>query len=145
MNTDAGRKAKVFFKLKNNVVFGKNMENVGEHRDIKLVTIEKRKYYLVSEPNYHATKFSPENLLALEIKRTQILMNKPIYLGLSVLEISKIVMYEFLNDYKKPKHGEKAKLCYMDTNSLIVYINTDDDIYKDIADIKDVKTRFVTL
>ena len=100
MNTDAGRKAKVFFKLKNNVVFGKNMENVGKHRDIKLVTIEKRKYYLVSEPNYHATKFSPENLLALEIKRTQILMNKPIYLGLSVLEISKIVMYEFLNDIK---------------------------------------------
>ena len=59
-------------------------------------------------------------------KKTQLFINKPIYLGLSTLEISKIVIYEFWYDYVKPKYGEKAKLCYMDTNSFIVYIKTED-------------------
>ena len=68
-------------------------------------------------------------------------MNKPVYLGLLILELSKILMYEFWYDYVKPKYGEKAKLCYMDTDSFIVYIKTD-DIYKDIAE--DVETRFDT-
>ena len=68
-------------------------------------------------------------------------MNKPVYLGLSILELSKILMYEFWYDYVKPKYGEKAKLCYMDTDSFIVYIKIE-DIYKDIAE--DVKTRFDT-
>ena len=68
-------------------------------------------------------------------------MNKPVYLGLSILELSKILMYEFWYDYVKPKYGEKVKLCYMDTDSFIVYIKTD-DIYKDIAE--DVETRFDT-
>ena len=68
-------------------------------------------------------------------------MNKPVYLGLSILELSKTLMYEFCYDYVKPKPGEKAKLCYMDTDSFIVYIKTD-DIYKDIAE--DVETRFDT-
>ena len=68
-------------------------------------------------------------------------MNKPVHLGLSILELSKILMYEFWYDYVKPKYGEKAKLCYMDTDSFIVYIKTD-DIYKDIAE--DVKTSFDT-
>ena len=75
------------------------------------------------------------------MEKTEILMNKPVHLGLSILELSKILMYEFLYDYVKPKYGEKAKLCYMDTDSFIVYIKTD-DIYKDIA--KDVETRFDT-
>ena len=68
-------------------------------------------------------------------------MNKPVHLGLSILELSKILMYEFWYDYVKPKYGEKVKLCYMDTDSFIVYIKTD-DIYKDIAE--DVETRFDT-
>ena len=68
-------------------------------------------------------------------------MNKPVYLGLSILDLSKIVMYEFWYDYVKPKYGENAKLCYMDTDSFIVHIKTD-DTYKDIA--KDVETRFDT-
>ena len=68
-------------------------------------------------------------------------MNKPVYLELSMLELSKILMQEFWYDYIKPKYGEKAKLCYMDTDSFIRYINTD-DIYKDIAE--DVETRFDT-
>ena len=75
------------------------------------------------------------------MKRTQILTNKVAYLDLSVLEISKIVMYEFCYDYVKLEYGQKAKLCYMDTNSFIVYIKTE-DIYSDIA--KDIETRFYT-
>ena len=79
----------------NNAVFGKTMENVRKHRDIKLVTTERRKNYFVSEPNYHTTKIFTENLLAIEMKKTEILMNKPFCLGLSILELSKISMYEF--------------------------------------------------
>ena len=116
----------------NNAVFGKTIENVRKHRDIKLVTTERRRNYLVSEPNYQTKKFFTENLLAIEMKKTEILINKPVCLELSILELSKILMYEFWYDYVKPKYGEKAKLCYMDTDSFIVYIKTD-DIYKDIA------------
>ena len=99
----------------NNATFGKTMENVGKHRDTKLVTTERRRNYLVSEPNYHTTKFFTENLLAIEMKRTEILMNKLFYLGISILELSKILMHEFWYDYKKTKHDEKGKVCYMDT------------------------------
>ena len=83
---------KYFFKLMNNSVSGKTVENVKEHRDIKLITTEKWKNYLVSEPNYHTTKFFLKNLLAIAMKKAQILMNKPVYLGLTILEISKIGM-----------------------------------------------------
>ena len=80
----------------NNSVFGKTMENVRKQRDIKLVTTEKRRNYLLSEPNDHITKFFTKNLLALEVKKkTQILKNKSVYLGLSILDLSKIVMHEF--------------------------------------------------
>ena len=102
----------------NNEVFGKTMENVRKHRDIKLVTTKRRRNCLVSEPNYHTTKFFPENLLVRKMKKTKILMNKPVCLRFSILELSKILMYEFWYDYVKPKYGEKAKLCYMDTVSL---------------------------
>ena len=90
MNTDLRKKAKNdfetdFLKLINNAVFGKTMENVRKHRDIKLVTTERRRNYLVSEPNYHTRKFFTENLLAIEMKKTEILMNKPVCLGLSIL------------------------------------------------------------
>ena len=73
----------------NNSVFGKTMENLRKHRDIKLVTIDKRSSQLVSEPNYHATKWFSENLLAIEMKKTKVKMNKPIYLGFLILEIVK--------------------------------------------------------
>ena len=95
----------------------------------------------MSEPNYHTTKWFSENLLAIEIKKTKVKMNKPIYLGLSILEISKTLMYEFWYDYMKPKYGDNVKLCYMDTNSSITHIKTD-DFYKVIAD--DVEKRFDT-
>ena len=115
MNTTLGQKAKNnlekdFFKLMNNAVFEKTMENVRKRRNIKLVTTERRRNCLVSEPNYHTTKFFTENLLAIEMRITQILMSKPVYLGLSILDLSKTVMYEFWYDYVKPKYGENAKL-----------------------------------
>ena len=81
---------------------------------------------MVSEPNYRTTKNFSKDLLAIEMKRARILLNKPVYLGLTMLEISKIVMCEFCVDYVKPKYGEKAKLCYIDTDSFIVYIKTED-------------------
>ena len=86
----------------NNAVFGKTMENVRKNRDIKLVTIDGRNY-LVSEPKNHAKKFFKENLLAIEMKKTEILINNPVYLGLSILELSEILMYEFWYDYAKLK------------------------------------------
>ena len=73
----------------NNSVFGKTMENVRKHRDIKLVTAEEKRIKLVSEPNYHATKHFSENLLAIEMKKTKVKMNKPVYLDMSILDISK--------------------------------------------------------
>ena len=125
----------------NNSVSGETMENVRKHRDIKLVTTEKRRNYLVSEPNYHSTKFFSENLLAIEMTKTQMFMSKPVYLSLSILDLSKKVMYEFLYDYIKPKYNEnqekKGKLCYMDTDSFFVYTKAED-----IA--KDVEVRFGT-
>ena len=141
MNTKLRTKAKNdfekdFFKLMNNSVFGKTMENARNHRYIKLVTTNERRNKLVSEPNYRTTKHFSENLLAIVIRKTRIIRNKPVYLGQAILGISKILMYEFWYDYLKPKYGEKAKLCYMDTDSFIIHIETE-DFYKDIA--KDVK------
>ena len=95
-------------------------------KHIKLIAAERRRNYLRSEPSYCTTKFFTENLFALEMKKTEILMNKPVHLGLSILELSKILMYEFWYDHVKPKYSQKVKLCYMNTDSFIVYIKTDD-------------------
>ena len=86
---------KDFFKLMNNSVFEKTMENVRNHRDIKLVTTDERRNELVSEPNYHTAKYFSENLLAIKMRKTKIKMNKPVYLGQAILDISKTLMYEF--------------------------------------------------
>ena len=122
---------KDFFKLMNNSVFGKTMENVRKHRDIKLVTTEEKRIKLVSEPNYHTTKHFSKNLLAIEMKKTKVKMNKPVYLGMSILDISKTLMYEFWYDYLKPKYKDNAKLCYMDTDSFVLNIFTE-DFFEDI-------------
>ena len=90
----------------NNADFGKTMENVKKHRNYKLVTTESKRNYLLSEPNHHPTKFFTEYLLATKIRKIQILMNKLLYLGLSILDLSKSVMYEICYDYVKPKYGE---------------------------------------
>ena len=146
MNTELRKQAKNdfekdFFQLINNSVFGMTMKNVRKHRDIKLVTSDKRRNRLVSEPNYHTTKYFSENLLTIEMKRIKVKMNKAVYLCLSILEISKTLMYEFWYNYIRPKYQDNAKLCYMDTDSFIINIKTE-DFYDDIAD--DVEKRFDT-
>ena len=130
---------KDLFKLMNNAVFGKTMENIRKHRDIKLVTTDKKRKKLVSEPRYHTMNYISEDLSIIEMNKTKVKMNKPIYLGLSILDISKILMYEFWYDYMKPKYGNRVKLCYMDTDSFVMNIKTN-DFYKDIAN--DVEKRF---
>ena len=127
MNTKLRQKAKYsfekyFFKLMNNAVFGKFMENGRKYRDIKLATTEKRRNYLVSEPNYHTTKFFAENVLATDMKKGQILMSTPVYLGLSIIDLSKTAMCDFWYDYAKPKYCKNLKLCYMETGSFIVHV-----------------------
>ena len=146
MNTELRKAAKNdfekdLFKLMNNSVFRKTMENIRKHRDIKLVTTDKKRSKLVSEPNYHTINLISEDLLIIEMKKTKVKMNKPIYLGLSILEISKTIMYKFWYDYMKPKYNDNVKLCYMDTDSFIMNIKTN-DFYKDISN--DVENRFDT-
>ena len=144
MNTELRKLAKNdfekdLFKLMNNSVFGKTMENIRKHREIKLVTTDKKRSKLVSEPNYHTINLISEDLSIIEMKKTKVKMNQPIYLGLSILEISKTLMYEFWYDYMKPKYNGNVKLCYMDTDSFIINIKTN-DFYEDIA--SDVENRF---
>ena len=90
---------KDFFKLMNNSVFGKIIENVRKHRDIKLVTTDKRRSTLASEPNYHSTKYISKELSIIEMRKSKVKMNKPIYLGQAILDISKTLMYEFWYDH----------------------------------------------
>ena len=118
------------------------MENIRKHREMKLVTIDKKRSKLVSEPNCHTINLISEDLSIIEMKKTKVKMNKPIYLGLSILEISKILMYEFWYDYMKPKYNDNVRLCYMDPDSFMMNIKTN-DFYKDISD--DVDNRFDTL
>ena len=125
MNTKLRKEAKNefekdFFKLMNNSVFRKTMENVRKNRDIKLVTTEEKRIKLVPEPNYHTTKHFSKKFLAIEMNKTKAKMNKPVYLGMSILDISKTLMYEFWYGYVKPKYKDKAKLCYKDTYSFVI-------------------------
>ena len=115
----------------NNAVFEKTMENVRKHRDIKLVTTNKRRNQLASQPNYHTTKYFSENLLAIEMKKTKVKMNKPVYLGMPILHISKTLIYELWYDYIKPMYQGNAKLCYVDTEKFIIRIKTK-YFYKDL-------------
>ena len=108
MNTELRKNAKNefeknFFKLTNNSVFGKTMKNVRIHRDIKLVTSEKRRKQLVSEPNDHSCKRFSDHLMAIEMKKTKVKMNRPLYLGMSILDICKMLMYNFWYNYFKTK------------------------------------------
>ena len=86
----------------------------------------------INQYQNHTTKHFSEDLQAIEMRKTKVIMNKPVYLGQAILDISKTLMYEFWYDYIKPKYQEKAKLCYMDTDSFIIRIETE-DFYKDIA------------
>ena len=117
------------------------MENVRKHCDIKLARTDKKRNKLVSEPNYHTMKLIDDNLAIIEMRKIKVKMNKPIYLGLSILDISKITMYEFWYDYVKNKFDSRANVCYMDMDSFVINIKSK-DFYKDIA--MDVTERFDT-
>ena len=116
------------------------MENIRKHRNIKLVTTEEKYLCTVMKPNFKSGVRFGENLMGCEMGKIKVVMKKPIYLEQAILDLSKIVMYEFHYDYMKPKFKE-PQLCYMDTDSLIYNIKTK-DFYADIAD--DVPARFDT-
>ena len=146
MNTELRKKAnndfeKDFYKLMDNFVFGKTMENVGNHRDTKLVTTNKKRNQLLSQSNYHTTKWVSEKLITIEMKKIKVKIDKPIYLGLSILDLSKTLMYEFWYDYIKPEYQNNVKLCYMGQDSFIINVKTE-DFYNDLAD--DVEKIFNT-
>ena len=128
---------KDFFKLTNNSVFGKMMENIRKNRNIKLVTTEEKYLRTVMRPSFKSGVLFGENLMGCEMGKIKVVMNKPVYLSQVILDLSKIIMYEFHYD----KYSNRLKLCYMDTDSLVYHIKTK-DFYTDIAD--DVQTRFDT-
>ena len=132
---------KNFFKLMNNSVFGKTMENIRNRVDIKLVNDKKRAEKLSAKPNYKHCNIFSEDLVAIHMKKTKLDFDKPVYLGMCILDLSKTLMYDFHYNYIKKKYGDKAKLLLTDTDSLMYEIQTE-DFYKDISG--DVKDRFDT-
>ena len=146
MNTNLRTKAKNnfekdFFKLMNNSVFGKTMENIRNRVNVKLVNTQERLKKFSAKPNFKSHKIFSENLVSVHMKKTSLTMNKPVYLGMCILDLSKTIMYDFHYNYIKPKYGVKAKLLFTDTDSFMYEIETE-DFYKDIS--KDVKDRFDT-
>ena len=146
-NTNLRAKAKNnfekdFFKLMNNSVFGKTMENIRNRVNVKLVNTKEKLRKLVAKPNLKSPpKIFSENLVSVHMKKTSLTMNKPVYLGMCILELSKTIMYDFHYNYIKSKYGDKAKLLFTDTDSFMYEIETE-DFYKDISG--DVKDRFDT-
>ena len=123
---------KDFFKLINDSVFVKTMENIRKYKDIKLVANRESYLQTVMKPNFKSSICFSENLMGYEMGKIKITMNKPVYLSQAILVLSKLVMYEFHYDYMVPKYGENLKLCYMDTYSLVYHIKME-DFYADIA------------
>ena len=133
---------KDFFKLMNNAVFGKTMGNIRKHRNIKLVSTKEKFLRTVMKPNFKSSILFGENLMDCEMERMKVVMNRPVYLGQAILDLSKLVMYEFHYDYMRHKYdSQNLRLCYMDTDSLIYHIHMD-DFYADIAE--DIPARFDT-
>ena len=132
---------KDFFKLMINSVFGKTMENIRNRVNVKLVNTQEKLKKLSAKPNFKSCKIFNENLISVHMKKTSLTMNKPVYLGMCILDLSKTIMYDFHYQYIKPKYGAKAKLLFTDTDSLMYEIETE-DFYKDISE--DVKDKFDT-
>ena len=125
----------------NNSVFGKTMENIRKRVNIKLVSNRDIAKKYTSKPNFEHLNIFCENLISIHMKKTILKFDKPVYLGMCILDLSKTIMYEFHYKYIKPKYGDKAKLLFTDTDSLMYEIKTE-DFYKDISG--DVENRFDT-
>ena len=122
---------KDFFKLMNNSVFGKTMENIRNRKEMKLVTSEQKYGKYVMKPNFKDGHPFSKHLFAVEMEKTEITMNQPVCLGQPVLHLSKTLIYEFHYNCMRPKYSSKIKLCYMDTDSFVYEIETE-DFYRDI-------------
>ena len=121
----------------NNSVFGKTLDNIRNRVDIGLISSDKIAQKLAAKPNYDYCTIFDENLIAVHMKKTKLYFNKPVYLGMSILDLIKSIMHDFHYNYIKTKHGDNAKLLFTDTDSLAYEINTN-DFYKDInADIEE--------
>ena len=125
----------------NNSVFGKTMENIRKHRNIKLVNNKEEYLKNVMKPNFKSGTLLGPDLMGCEMGKVRVVMNKPVYLSQAILDLSKTIMYEFHYDYMIPKYGDRLKLCYMDMDSLIYSIKTE-DFCSDIS--PDVESRFDT-
>ena len=128
---------KNFFKLMNNSVFGKTMENLRKRVDVRLVTNKEKLLKLSSKPSYVSSKIFNENLVAIHKIKETLLMNRPAFVGACILDLSKTFMYDFHYNYIKCKYGDKAKLLFTDTDSLTYEIETP-DAYADFFDNKDI-------
>ncbi|XP_077270985.1 uncharacterized protein LOC143902161 [Temnothorax americanus] len=120
---------KTLYKLMNNAVFGKTMENVRNHVDIKLVTKWKSRYgaeAMIARPNFHSSSVFSENLVAIELRKLEVKFYKPIYVGMCIFDLSKVCLYEFHHEYMSPLYRDSCRIMYTDTDSLIYHIKCDD-------------------
>ena len=146
-NTDLRKTAsnafeKDFFKLMNNSVFGKTIENIRKRQNVKIVDNRKLANKSSSKPNFERATIFDENLVACHMKKTEVYFNKPIYVGQAILDLSKTLMFDFHYNYIRKKYGDKAELLFTDTDSLMYLIQTQ-DVYKDFS--KDVRRKFAHL
>jgi hypothetical protein len=123
-------------KLWNNSVFGKTMENVRKRKEVKFPSTEKQLRKLTASPRWCDLRIFKETLAALEMKKTSVVLNKPVFTGFTVLELSKLLMFQFWYECIKPLYGEKVKLLYTDTDSLIIHVETE-DVYQDMKEHSD--------
>ena len=130
-----------FFKLMNNSIFGKTLENIRNRVDIRLISTDIVAEKLAAKPNYDCCTIFDENIIAVHMKKTKLYFKKPVYLGMSIVYLSKYLMYDFHYNYIKTKYGDRAKLLFTDTDSLTYEIKTK-DFYKDIN--PDIEKRFDT-
>ena len=140
--TAANSFEKDFFKLMNNSVFGKTIENIRKRQNIILIDNREKAVKLSSRPNFNRATIFDKNLIAVHMKKTEVFFNKPVYVGQAILDLSKTLMFDFHYNYIQKKYSHiHAKLLFTDTDSLMYEINTD-DFYTDIS--KDIKTKFDT-
>ena len=132
---------KDFFKLMNNSVFGKTIENIRKRQNVFVIDNRKKASKLTCRPNFDRLTIFDENLIAVHMKKTEVYFNKPVYVGQAILDLSKTLMFDFHYNYIKKKYKDKAELLFTDTDSLMFQIYTD-DFYKDIS--HDILTKFDT-